>query len=57
MMVALAQQFPGYGWEHNMGYGTRFHAEALSRLGVTPHHRSGFKPIHKMLFEADYASD
>ena len=52
IMVALAQQFPGYAWERNMGYGTRAHVEALSRLGVTPHHRRSFKPIHNILWEA-----
>jgi ribonuclease HII len=50
-MVALSQQFPGYGWETNMGYGTKSHADALSRLGLTPHHRRSFEPIHKMLYE------
>ncbi len=52
MMVALAQQFPGYGWERNMGYGVRAHADALAALGVTPHHRQSFAPIHKILCEA-----
>ena len=52
MMVALAQQFPGYGWETNMGYGTRAHQEALARLGVSPHHRRSFQPIHDILCEA-----
>jgi ribonuclease HII len=56
MMVALAQQFPGYGWETNMGYGTRGHAEALARLGVTPHHRRTFEPVHKILCEANSVS-
>ena len=51
IMVALGQQFPGYGWETNMGYGTRSHAEGLARLGVSPHHRRSFKPIHNMLSE------
>ena len=50
-MVALAQQFPGYGWETNMGYGTRSHQEGLARFGVTPHHRRSFQPIHKILCE------
>ena len=50
-MVALAQQFPGYGWETNMGYGVAAHAAALARLGVTPHHRRSFKPVHKILCE------
>lgn len=49
IMVALAQQYPGYGWETNAGYGTKAHQEGLERHGVTPHHRRSFKPIHKML--------
>jgi len=49
MMAALARQFPGYGWETNMGYGTRAHREGLARLGVTPHHRRSFQPINKIL--------
>lgn len=52
MMVALAQQFPGYGWDTNMGYGTRAHRDGLVRLGVTPHHRRSFQPVHKILWEA-----
>lgn len=51
MMVALAQQFPGYGWETNMGYGVPAHAAGLARLGVTPHHRRSFAPVHKILCE------
>lgn len=49
LMVALAQQFPGYRWETNMGYGTKAHLEGLEKLGVTQHHRRGFRPIHNML--------
>ncbi len=51
IMVALSQQFPGYGWERNAGYGVKAHSDALKRLGVTPHHRVSFKPIHKILCE------
>lgn len=49
IMVALSQQYPGYGWETNAGYGTKLHQEGLAKLGVTPHHRRSFKPIHNML--------
>lgn len=49
MMADLARDFPGYGWETNVGYGVPAHREGLIRLGVTPHHRRSFKPIHKML--------
>lgn len=48
LMESLAQQFPGYGWERNMGYPTKEHKSALSSLGITPHHRRSFKPIHNM---------
>lgn len=49
IMSDLAQQFPGYGWEKNAGYPTASHKKALLDLGVTPHHRRSFAPIHKML--------
>ncbi|GAB4389262.1 ribonuclease HII [Albidovulum sp.] len=49
IMVDLAQQHPGYGWERNAGYPTRDHLAALRDLGVTPHHRRSFRPVHKIL--------
>jgi ribonuclease HII len=49
MMLELAQKHPGYGWETNMGYGTAEHQSALSKLGVTPHHRRSFAPIRALL--------
>jgi ribonuclease HII len=51
IMVILAQQHPGYGWETNAGYGTQAHLKALLNLGVTPHHRRSFAPVHKMLYQ------
>lgn len=44
-MRRLARTYPGYGWEHNAGYGTREHAWALQTLGPTPHHRQSFRPV------------
>lgn len=49
IMVELAQHYPGYGWETNAGYGSKSHISALQNLGVTPHHRRSFKPVHNML--------
>jgi ribonuclease HII len=49
IMVDLAQQHPGYGWEQNAGYPTKLHREALLSLGVTPHHRRSFKTVHNIL--------
>ena len=48
-MMALAQQFPGYGWDRNAGYGTKAHQDGLRLHGVTQHHRRSFAPIHKIL--------
>lgn len=42
LMRKLAEEFPGYGWDKNMGYPTPAHKEALRRLGPTPHHRRTF---------------
>lgn len=49
IMVELAQQFPGYGWETNAGYGTKAHVAALRDIGPTPHHRRSFKPVYNIL--------
>lgn len=57
IMVDLAQQHPGYGWERNAGYGTKLHQSALRDFGVTPHHRRSFKPIHKILYQGKTVSD
>ena len=57
LMMALAQQHPGYGWETNAGYGSKAHAEALQNLGVTPHHRRSFKPVHNILYQDKSVSD
>lgn len=51
IMVGLAQQFPGYGWEQNAGYPSKQHREALIKIGVTPHHRRSFKPVHNILYQ------
>lgn len=49
IMVDLAQQHPGYGWEVNAGYPTPAHKRALLELGVTPYHRRSFAPVHNIL--------
>ena len=49
LMKNYSNQYPGYLWEKNSGYGTKEHLEAIKRLGVTPIHRTSFKPIYNML--------
>ena len=49
LMIKLGLKFPGYAWEHNMGYGTKKHRVGLERFGVTDHHRKSYKPIINIL--------
>ena len=49
LMAALSRRHPGYGWDHNAGYGTDEHRQALVRLGLTPHHRRSFRPVYECL--------
>jgi ribonuclease HII len=57
LMVDLAQQHPGYGWERNAGYPTKEHKAGLKSHGVTPHHRRTFAPVHNMLWQAKNLTD
>lgn len=45
MMRRYHHRFRRYGFDHNKGYGTREHWDALSRLGPTPIHRLSFKGV------------
>lgn len=42
MMMAYAEEYPWYGFESNMGYGTKKHYEGISAHGITPIHRKTF---------------
>ena len=42
LMVEMAQEFPGYGFEVHKGYGTKAHYEALREKGPCAIHRMTF---------------
>lgn len=42
IMLEYAQVYPEYGFDHNMGYGTKEHIAALKEFGPTPIHRRTF---------------
>ena len=52
-MRKIAQEFPQYGWDRNMGYPTKEHIEAIRKYGYTPYHRKSFHPkeLEPTLFE------
>lgn len=51
LMVELAAQYPGYGFDRHKGYGTAAHLEALQRLGPCPAHRTSFAPVAQLVLE------
>ncbi len=51
-MVALDQDYPGYGLARHKGYPTRVHLEALQAQGVSAIHRRSFAPVRRLLVEA-----
>lgn len=49
IMMAMARDYPGYGFERHKGYGTPEHQAAIARLGVCALHRRSFKPVQLAL--------
>lgn len=45
MMETYDQEYPGYDFAQNAGYGTTKHLAGLQKLGITPIHRRSFEPI------------
>lgn len=42
LMASLARRHPHYSWDHNCGYATRRHIDALQAHGSCAHHRRSF---------------
>lgn len=53
-MRQLAQEYPQYGWDHNMGYPAKDHREALRQYGPTPHHRMTFRLLPEEQLTLDF---
>lgn len=49
LLIDMARDYPGYGFERHKGYGTPEHKRALARLGVCREHRRSFKPVQLAL--------
>ncbi len=57
LMTRLAERYPGYGWEQNVGYSTRTHQRGLTERGVTPFHRRSFLRVRAAIFGDQLALD
>lgn len=49
LMMNLAEKYPGYKWENNMGYPTPDHRDGIRSLGITPYHRRSFQLLPSQL--------
>ena len=51
-MANYDQEFQGYDFSQNAGYGTAKHLEGIAKLGITPIHRTSFEPIKSLVTKA-----
>lgn len=49
LMIEMAKTYPQYGFDTNVGYGTKYHLQALHKFGPCPIHRKSFEPVKSML--------
>ncbi len=57
LMHKLAERYPGYGWEHNVGYATQTHRDGLRAHGITPFHRLGYISVRNVLLQPTTLDD
>lgn len=48
-MINLSREYPGYGWEKNVGYPTKAHREGIRKFGASPLHRKSFRLLPEQL--------
>lgn len=48
-MREMHERHPQYGWDHNMGYPTVTHRDAIRQHGITPLHRLSFTLLNDQL--------
>lgn len=53
-MKRIHEEYPGYGWDHNKGYPSAAHREALRLYGPTPYHRMTFNLYGTAQLEFDF---
>lgn len=54
-MRELDAEFPQYGFQRHMGYGTKEHLEALRTHGPCRIHRRSFQPVAQLALPLDFA--
>ena len=49
IMQGIHKEYPMYGFDKNVGYGTKQHMDALKKFGATKYHRKSYKPVSDVL--------
>lgn len=49
LMTKLSKKYRGYGFDTNVGYGTKKHREGLEKYGVCEIHRKSYKPVREAI--------
>jgi ribonuclease HII len=49
LMIKYSEKYPVYGFDRNMGYGTKEHLNALKEYGVCDIHRRSYRPVAKYI--------
>ena len=57
LMRKLAARYPGYGWEHNVGYATLDHRRGIREQGLTPFHRLSYAPVRAYMLQPTTLDD
>ncbi len=53
-MQQMHKEYPEFGFDTSVGYGTKKHTEALKALGPCPIHRKSYEPVAKVLRERTF---
>lgn len=51
LMHIMHPLHPMYGWDSNVGYGSKDHLEAIAKYGPCPLHRYSYAPMRNMVYE------
>jgi ribonuclease HII len=49
LMKEISLSYPAYGFQRNMGYGTKEHISAIQQHGITSYHRKSFAPVKEFV--------
>lgn len=53
-MCSLAEEYPQYDWQKNMGYPTKKHRQAIREYGITPYHRKSYNLLGDTQLSFDF---